>query len=110
MAWKAGETVIITQEGVNRVGVILDKFLVSKQTMYDVLDLNHGAYLTTNRKPSFSDIQQLFTYVAKNPTAHSIESIFYLLLHPIVLGATNPSIENRLMSDTIYEFLDPGIL
>lgn len=48
MAWKAGETVIVTQEGVNRVGVILDKFLVSKQTMYDVLLENRSAITMVN--------------------------------------------------------------
>ena len=48
MAWKAGETVIVTQEGVNRVGVILDKFLVSKQTMYDVLLENRSAITMIN--------------------------------------------------------------
>jgi len=48
MAWKAGETVIVTQEGVNRVGVILDKFLVSKQTMYDVLLENRTAITMVN--------------------------------------------------------------
>lgn len=48
MAWKAGETVIVTQEGVNRVGVILDKFLVSKQTMYDILLENRSAITMVN--------------------------------------------------------------
>ena len=48
MAWKAGDTVIVTQEGVNRVGVILDKFLVSKQTMYDVLLENRSAITMVN--------------------------------------------------------------
>ena len=48
MAWKAGDTVIVTQEGVNRVGVILDKFLVSKQTMYDILLENRSAITMVN--------------------------------------------------------------
>ena len=48
MAWKAGETVIVTQEGVNRVGVILDKFLVSKQMMYDILLENRSAITMVN--------------------------------------------------------------
>lgn len=48
MGWKAGETVIVTQEGVNRVGVILDKFLVSKQTMYDILLENRSALTMVN--------------------------------------------------------------
>jgi hypothetical protein len=48
MAWKAGDTVIITQEGINRVGVILDKFHVSKQTMYDILIENRSAITMVN--------------------------------------------------------------
>jgi hypothetical protein len=48
MAWKAGDTVIITQEGINRVGVILDKFYVSKQTMYDILIENRSAITMVN--------------------------------------------------------------
>lgn len=48
MAWKAGDTVIVTQEGVNRVGVILDKFQVSKQSMYDVLLENRSAFTMVN--------------------------------------------------------------
>ena len=48
MAWKAGDTVIVTQEGVNRVGVILDKFLVSKQMMYDILLENRSAITMVN--------------------------------------------------------------
>ena len=37
MSYKIGETVIVTQEGVNRVGVILNKFTVNKVLTYDVL-------------------------------------------------------------------------
>lgn len=48
MAWSAGNTVIVTQEGVNRVGVILDKFQVSKQSMYDVLLENRSAFTMVN--------------------------------------------------------------
>jgi len=48
MAWKAGDTVIITQEGINRVGVILDKFYVSKQTMYDILIENRSSITMVN--------------------------------------------------------------
>jgi hypothetical protein len=43
MIIRVGETVIITQEGVNRVGVVLDKFVASKRTVYDVLLENRSA-------------------------------------------------------------------
>ena len=62
MAWKAGDTVIITQEGVNRVGVILDKIQVSKQTMYDILLENRSAIIMVNSSPNYK------TYINKNLT------------------------------------------
>ncbi len=37
MGYKAGDTVIVTREGINHVGVVLDKHLINKQSMYDVL-------------------------------------------------------------------------
>jgi hypothetical protein len=50
MAWKAGETVIVTQEGVNRVGVILDKLE------------NRSAITMVNSSPNYK------TYINKNLT------------------------------------------
>jgi hypothetical protein len=38
-----GDTVIVTQDNVNRVGVVLDKFIVNKRTVYDVLLENFSA-------------------------------------------------------------------
>jgi len=43
MIIRIGETVIVTQDGVNRVGVVLDKFIASKRTVYDVLLENRSA-------------------------------------------------------------------
>jgi hypothetical protein len=43
MSIQIGETVIVTQQGVNRVGVVLDKFIASKRTVYDVLLENRTA-------------------------------------------------------------------
>ena len=57
MAWKAGETVIVKQDGVNRVGVILDKFQVSKQTMYDILLENRSAITMVNSSPNYKTYQ-----------------------------------------------------
>jgi hypothetical protein len=52
MSYKIGETVIITQEGNNRVGVILDKFVVNKGVMYDVLFENRSAMTMVNTNTS----------------------------------------------------------
>jgi hypothetical protein len=52
MSYKIGETVIITQEGTNRVGVILDKFVVNKGVMYDVLFENRSAMTMINTNTS----------------------------------------------------------
>ena len=43
MRYKAGESVIVTQDGTNRVGTVLDQYVVSKQVVYDVLLENRSA-------------------------------------------------------------------
>lgn len=48
MSYKIGETVIVTQEGTHRVGVILDKFSINKVTTYDVLLENRSAISMIN--------------------------------------------------------------
>lgn len=52
MAYKAGDTVIVTREGVNHVGVVLDKYAISKQTVYDVLLENRTALIMLNTAAS----------------------------------------------------------
>ena len=37
MGYRAGETVIVTQDEVNHVGVVLDRYVVLKHVVYDVL-------------------------------------------------------------------------
>ena len=48
MSYKTGEPVIVTKEGVNHVGIILDKFQINKSTMYDVLLENRSAFTMIN--------------------------------------------------------------
>ena len=36
MAWKAGDEVIVTSEGVHRVGVVLERRIINKTSTYDV--------------------------------------------------------------------------
>jgi hypothetical protein len=43
MGYKAGESVIVTQDGTNRVGTVLDRYVISKQVVYDVLLENRSA-------------------------------------------------------------------
>jgi len=45
MSYKAGEDVIVVQEGINRVGVVLDKHVINKQVVYDVLLENRSAVI-----------------------------------------------------------------
>jgi len=54
MAYRLGQTVVVTQDGVNRVGVVLDQYLINKATVYDVLLENRSAacIITTNSKHS----------------------------------------------------------
>lgn len=51
MSYKAGEEVIVVQDGINRVGVVLDKHIISKQIVYDVLLENRSAliYVSTSQ-------------------------------------------------------------
>lgn len=46
--YKSGDTVIVTVEDVNHVGVILESFLVNKKTMYDILLENRSAITMVN--------------------------------------------------------------
>ena len=48
MAYRAGDTVIVTFEDANRVAVILDSFLINKKTMYDILLENRSAMTMIN--------------------------------------------------------------
>lgn len=43
MGYRAGETVIVTTHEKNHVGVILDRNIVNKQTVYNVLLENRTA-------------------------------------------------------------------
>jgi hypothetical protein len=54
MAYRPGRTVVVTQDGVNRVGVVLDQYLINKAIVYDVLLENRSAacIITTNSKHS----------------------------------------------------------
>lgn len=52
MAFRNGETVIVTQEGTNRVGVILDKFIVNNGIMYDILLESRSALTMVNTNAS----------------------------------------------------------
>ena len=52
MSYKTGQPVIITKEGVNHVGIILDKYLASKAILYDVLLENRSAFTAINTAKS----------------------------------------------------------
>ena len=48
MAYKAGDEVIVTSDGVNRVGVVLDRRIINKSSVYDVLLENRSALVMLN--------------------------------------------------------------
>jgi hypothetical protein len=52
MSYRIGETVIVTREETNHVGVVLDKFIVNKGIMYDVLLENRSAFTMVNTSTS----------------------------------------------------------
>lgn len=63
MKYRIGEPVIVTQDGVNRVGVILDQYLISKQLMYDVLLETRSAIgpISATSKGNYNYINQSLT-------------------------------------------------
>ena len=63
MVFKAGETVIITSEDNHQVGVVLDRHIVNKQTLYDVLLESRSALIMLGTAPSKN------TYINKVLTA-----------------------------------------
>lgn len=48
MSYKVGQPIIVTKDDINHVGIVLDKFLVNKSTMYDVLLENRSAFTMVN--------------------------------------------------------------
>jgi len=48
MAWKEGDEVIVTSEGVHRVGVVINRRIINKSSVYDVLLENRSALVMLN--------------------------------------------------------------
>jgi len=63
--YKEGQNVVVTQNGVNRVGVILDRYLLgnSKMIVHDILLENRSAIIMINTNTKAD------TYINKNLTA-----------------------------------------
>jgi hypothetical protein len=56
MAYKEGDEVIVTSEGINRVGVVLNRRIFNKLSVYDVLLENRSALVmltTSNSNRNF---------------------------------------------------------
>ena len=55
MPYRNGETVVVTREEINHVGVVLDSFIVNKSIMYDVLLENRSTLvmISTNGQHQF---------------------------------------------------------
>jgi hypothetical protein len=52
MGYKLGQSVIVTQEGTHKVGIVVQKFIVNKATMYDVLLESRSAISCINSSKS----------------------------------------------------------
>lgn len=48
MAYKVGESVIVTTDNTHQVGVVIDKYALKKQTVYDVLLESRTALIQLN--------------------------------------------------------------
>jgi ABC-type branched-subunit amino acid transport system ATPase component len=61
MGYNAGETVIVTRDEVNHVGVVLDRYVVLKHVVYDVLLENRSAMVMINTAGKTTYINKLLT-------------------------------------------------
>ena len=61
MGYSAGETVIVTQDEVNHVGVVLDRYVVLKHVVYDVLLENRSAMVMINTAGKNTYINKVLT-------------------------------------------------
>lgn len=61
MGYSAGETVIVTQDEVNHVGVVLDRYVVQKHVVYDVLLENRSAMVMINTTGKTTFINKALT-------------------------------------------------
>lgn len=52
MSYNSGDPIIVTKEGVNHVGIVLDRFQINKSTMYDILLENRSAFTMINTAKS----------------------------------------------------------
>ena len=52
MSYKIGAPVIVTQEGVHKVGIVVEKFIANKAVMYDVLLESRSAICAINTAKS----------------------------------------------------------
>ena len=68
MAWKAGDEIIVTTHGVNHVGVVLDRRVVNKTNVYDILLENRSALTFIGTAPSAR------TYINRTLTAKLIDT------------------------------------
>lgn len=48
MAYREGDDVIVTSEGINRVGVVINRRVINKSSVYDVLLENRSALIMLN--------------------------------------------------------------
>ena len=63
MGFKNGQTVIVTTEVANKVGVVLDRRIINKASVYDVLLEDRSALVMLSTAPSSR------TYINKSLTA-----------------------------------------
>ncbi len=68
MAWKAGDEVIVTSEGVHRVGVILERRIINKISAYDVYLENRSTLVMLGTAPSANN------YINRALTTRLIDS------------------------------------
>lgn len=61
MGYKVSETVIVTQDSVNRVGTVIDRYVVNKHVVYDVLLENRSTMVMINSSGKDTYINKVLT-------------------------------------------------
>ena len=91
MSYRPGQTVIVTRDEVNHVGVVLDRYLINKAVVYDVLLENRSAFtmINTSKNKQIFINKELTTKLCESgaitPTMN-YNTLFEDNLLPIVRG------------------------
>ena len=89
MGYSAGETVIVTRDEVNHVGVVLDRYVVLKHVVYDVLLENRSAMVMITKSSPGSGKTTFIKYMKNFHTFQIYLSLRYFFNFACCLNMLN---------------------